>query len=48
LGSARLWRAPFGVSPNGEEAGSTRRDAGCGNRDGRAPQLLSLLQSYPI
>jgi len=37
LGSARVPRAPFGVSPNGKRYRSARRDAGHGNRDGRAP-----------
>jgi len=42
LGRARLWRAAFGVSPNGEGSKSARRDAGRGNRDGRAPQNCNL------
>jgi len=46
LGSARVPRATFGVSPNGKELRSARRDAGRGNRDGRAPQFLSPFQPW--
>src|SRR5579884_318728 len=47
LGSARVPRAPFGVSPNGKEARSARRDAGRGNRDGRAPQTTTVVVLLP-
>jgi len=43
LGSARVPRAPFGVPPNGKELRSARRDAGRGNRDGRAPQTATVV-----
>jgi len=43
LGSARVPRAPFGVSPNGKRPRSARRDAGRGNRDGRAPQTANVV-----
>src|ERR1700684_2593017 len=46
--SAKTSHAPFGVSPNGKAHESARRDAGRGNRDGCAPQLLSLFHFCPI
>jgi hypothetical protein len=39
LASARVPRATFGISPNGEAPESARRDAVSSDRDGRAPQL---------